>query len=194
MIDNFIDFIEEYLNIFLYIFPFITQVGIPVGLSFFAMLRGSFIVSFSEFIFVICFFSSMLVTGDLIAYFIGRKYNKKIIKLSNKNKKIKMQVDKVSNIISKNSFYAIFITRTLLLGLAPITNYLLGMKKFSLKKFLILVLFAEILYAIIFIGIGYVFSETWEYVLRLIEDFSYILIGVIVLYFLIKYLIKLFKS
>ncbi len=189
MIDIF-DLIEEYLYIFLFILPFFTQLGIPLGLTFFAMFYGSSISSFSFFILDIFILAFTLLLADLIAYSIGRKYGKNIFTFFSKNKVIKNKVKQVSSMTNNNSFLAIFLTRTILLGLSPITNYLFGFEKYSLKKFIIFVFLAEIIFSFIFIGIGYFFSETWELILNLIEDFSYIFLSLILVYYLIKYLIK----
>lgn len=182
--------IEDYLEIILYFFPFITQLGIPLGLSFFAMLYGSQITNQIGLTIAIIIFTLTLVVADLLAYTIGKKYGKPIINYLSNRKSTQKHITKIFPMISNNYFYSLILTRTLLLGLAPITNYVLGYQRLKFRKFLTGVIIAELIYSTLIIGIGYLFKDTWEIILSFLEDFSYIIITLLILYILIKELHK----
>jgi len=185
---DFSDFFEEYLNFVIFLFPFVTQLGIPLGLTFFVVWRGSIISSPIEFIFLAFIFGVVLLVADLIAYFIGKKYGKNIVNYVLSKKGLKNKFHKSSKLISKNSFLSIILSRTLVLGLAPVTNYLLGYHKLKLRTFLFYVFICELIYSFLFMGLGYFFSETWEWILKIIQDFSFILIVLFISWFIVKHL------
>jgi len=191
---DYISLIEENLETILYVFPFITQLGLPLGLSFFAMLHGSQITTTSEIISAIIIFTLTLTIADLLAYTIGKKYGKPIINFLSNRKSTKKHITKLFPIISQNYFYSLILTRTILLSLAPITNYILGYQNLKLIKFLKAILISELIYSSLIIGIGYIFKDTWEYILNILEDFSYIIITLLILFFLIKELHKHIKK
>ena len=179
---DYTELIEEYLEVLIYIIPFFTQLGIPLGLTFFGMWKGSLIISIQELIISTILLSITLTTANLIAYFIGKKHSKKINSKLNKNKNI----IKIIPIISKKPFLSLILTRTILLGLAPITNYLFGIKNIQLKKFIIQVFIAELIYSSIVLSLGYIFSNTWELIVTLIEDFTLIIILILILIYISK--------
>jgi membrane protein DedA with SNARE-associated domain len=152
------EFIDDYFEYLIFILPLLTQVGIPLGLTFFILLLSSSIENTLSLIILIFTLGFFLLIGDIIAYFIGKKYGHRPLNYLSSKLDITPIIQKTSNLVSKNSFYAILITRTIFLGGAPVTNYLLGIKKFPLKKFIILNYISEIIYVSIFACIGFIFN------------------------------------
>ncbi len=169
----------------IYIMPFITQLGIPLGITFYIMYIGSTITELSSLISFILTLSVCFITENVIADIIGKKYGNKPLNYIEKKFSLKKSIKKSKQLISDNAIFSIFFTRTIFLGGAPIINYLLGINNYSKKKFIFYVSLAEILFVTIFSTIGYLFSDMWEILSLLLEDISYaitllILLGIIV--------------
>jgi len=57
---------------------------------------------------------------------------------------------------------AILLTRFLLTPLATPTNHIAGGKRYAFQKFLLLCLIGDTLKITLFVGLGYLFAESWE--------------------------------
>jgi membrane protein DedA with SNARE-associated domain len=187
---SYTEFIEEYLETLIYIIPIFTQIGIPLGLTFLGIWKGSLIQTINELIISIILLTIVLTLSNLIAYYIGKKHSKYIHNKIQKNKNL----NKITPIVIKNPFLSLILTRTILLGLAPITNYLFGIEKVKLKKFIYQVFIAELIYSTLILSLGYIFSDTWELIVTLIEDFTLIIILALILIYTIKKLYNLVKK
>jgi membrane protein DedA with SNARE-associated domain len=186
---SYVEFIDEYLEYLVFFLPFLTQLGVPLGLTFFILLFSSSIENSYTLIFFILNIAFFLLIGDLIAYFIGKRYGSTPLTYIGSKLNITPIITKTSKLVSKNSIYAILLTRTIFLGGAPITNYLLGIERFSLKKFIVINYLFEVLYVSIFAYIGFIFKDYWEVIFSLIEDGIIIIVIIISICLLIKYVL-----
>ena len=187
MINTYYELIEEYLLYFIFLAPFLTQLGIPIGLTFFLMLQGSLTQSYLYFFNLSLTLAIILLVADLIAYFLGYRYGEKILNLKiAQNKKAQHSISYVKKTVEERFLIILFLSRTILLGIAFLTNYIFGIKKMPLKKLLLPLFIAEFIYASIFVGIGFFFKDMWEYLFTIINEFFQILLLLIVLYIIIK--------
>ena len=186
MISDIYSFVEENLLYFLLLSPILTQLGVPLGFTFFIMLQGSLINTHFEFVLTFIGIGTALFIGDLGAYYLGKKHGDFILKKAIKHKKLHSTINTTSKYIEKNLFVSLFLTRTALIGLIFVSNYLFGFRQIKLIKLLPLLILAEIWYAFIFLGIGYFFKDIWEYLFNLISEVSQILVLLIILYYGIK--------
>ena len=168
--------------------------GVPLGYTFFIMLFGSTLDSTTLYILCILVIASTLLVGDLITYNLGKRYGYNIIKNKHMPPSIKKSIENVSNKIENNLVITLVLSRAILLGIIFISNYVVGMKKISLKKLIPLLFISEIIYVSIYLGIGFFFKETWEYIFYTLNDFSQIIVVLILLYFLIIAQIKHHKK
>lgn len=194
MIYEIISLIEIYLPYFVIITPLITQMGVPLGYTFFIMLFGSTLDSTYLYLFCILIIASTLLIGDLITYNLGKKYGHNIIKSKHMPPSIKKSIENVSNKIEDNLTITLILSRAVLLGIIFISNYVVGMKEISLKKLIPLLFLSEIIYVSIYLGVGFFFKETWEYIFYTLNDFSQIIVVLIILYFLVTAQIKYHKK
>jgi len=87
--------------------------------------------------------------------------------------------------------WSIFLTRFLIITPAPYLNYFVGFQKYSFRSYVRLVIAGEILYVGELLFLGYLFADTFEYLVDIITDIG--LIGVLMV-FLILFLISLMRQ
>lgn len=183
--------LDEYLIYVLYILPIITQVGVPLGITFYIMYYGSMMLSYFDlFIFIITISISFLI-GDSIAYYLGKRYGERPLNYISKKINLNGVIVKTKKIVNKNLFFSVLFTRTIFLGGSPILNYLLGIEKLVLKKFLFVIFIGEIIYVSIFSSIGFFLKDLWANVYLLIQDIVSIIGIVILIFILVRYSLKI---
>jgi membrane protein DedA with SNARE-associated domain len=76
---------------------------------------------------------------------------------------------------------AVFLTRFLVTALAVPTNLIAGGSGFKFRRFLPYDLFGEIMWIILYGGLGYWFGSEWELVGDFINDFGGLILGLVIL-------------
>lgn len=184
-------YFEEYFYLFMFIIPFLAQMGIPIGAMFFILYAGSIATGYLELNNLFFIILAGTLCGDILSYSFARKFSRtnQIKHILKKNKILKIR-KKTSRFLHKHGSTSIFITRFLITGIGPYLNYILGIEKFNFKKFSIYILAGEIFYTAEFLLIGFIFKDTFEEILSIFSDFSYILLIMFILYHIVKIIIK----
>lgn len=189
------DLFENNIYVFLFIIPFLAQLGIPLGAMFFILYAGSVatgIIELNNFFFIVLIAT---IIGDILSYFIARKFAENILfkkilakkKISSLNYRAKLFFDKYGQV-------SIFITRFIITGLGPYLNYVIGLQKYKFRKFIVFVILGEILYALELLLVGYIFKDTFEDIMNMFLDFSYLILILIGLYYVGKKIYNFEKS
>lgn len=182
---------EEYLYLFMFFVPFLAQMGIPIGAMFFILYSGSIALGYIELTNLFFIILGGAIFGDICSYFFARKFSEnKAFSNILKKRKIKKIHNKVNLFFDKHGSSSIFITRFLITGIGPYLNYVLGLNKYNFKKFSFYIFIGEILYALELLIIGYIFRDTFEDIMNMFLDFSYIILILIVLYYIGKMIFK----
>ena len=107
-----------------------------------------------------------MVIGDILTFFLARRISKKAKKFLRKFKWYYKNENKIKKHLKKNTFKWVFLSRFIVLGASPTTNYLCGFEGIKFKKFI----FPEILGTIVFASeytlIGFIFEETWRNLIK----------------------------
>lgn len=185
---------ENYLYLFMFFIPFIAQLGIPIGSMFFILYSASIVTGIVELNYLFFIILIAAICGDFLSYFVARKF-RSTKKVNNflKKKKVKKIHKKTNLFFDKYGNISVFITRFLITGLGPYLNYVLGLEKYDFKKFLIYVILGEILYVGELLLIGYIFRDIFEEIQSLFMDFSYLILILVILYFVVRHLFKISK-
>lgn len=171
----------------------ISPFGIPVGATFFIISAGSLSGTVTDYVFVITLIFLILLAGDIAAYktasYFESTFTEKLCKYNSYTKKC--EASKV--FLNKYGALGVFLSRFLLLGLGAPVNYVSGLSKYPLKKFIIWTASGEFLYAAIYAYIGFVFKDSWIFLYDVIVEFSIIgillLAALFALFYLKKYLL-----
>lgn len=132
--------------------------------------------------------------GDITIYLITRRFSNKVLKLLKKFKLYHKNNKRARLLLKKYGFWIILVSRFTLTEICLIMNYVAGFTKFNKKKFVTAVLLGELIYAIAFTLFGYIFKDTWNYLLGLLQDSFLVVIVIILAFFIIKKIIKLIKK
>lgn len=188
---NILSFFQEHIYLVLFFIPFFGQLGIPSGSIFFLLFAGSLSTSYSELAILLMIWLISAVIGDLAGYFIGKKlFHISIIQNQLKEPKIKTLFDTTTVYFNKEGKFAIFLSRFLVVTPGPYINYIAWIQEFSFRSFVRLIIIWEILYVAELLLLGYVFQDTFEYLVDMISYVSMILILVYCIYEMSRYLLK----
>ena len=156
--------------------------GIPVPSDAIIMAAGSFTVDGTLNLFILI--PVVILTalfGDIIGYMIGNKCADWVIGTSRKWFKLsEKKLTRVTDFLAKWGVWSIFLTRWLLTPLAVPINLAAGISGYSFKKFILIALLGESLWAGIYIYLGYLFGANWEMLLDYLNSTPWILVLVII--------------
>jgi membrane-associated protein len=96
---------------------------------------------------------------------------------------------KALSTINRQGKWAILLTRFWLTSLAPAVNLLAG-SRFPYFRFLLFDLIGELLWVLLYGGLGYIFAGQWKLVSQIVTSFSGLSVGLLILaagiYFLVQ--------
>lgn len=182
LLGNILSFILLYKYVALFVIIYIGSFGIPVPSVAITIAAGAF--SGEKFlsgplVLAIIFISSVL--GDLSGYWIARIFEEKSLKWRLFRKVFTAQKRKeVEFALLRHPVIAIVGSR--FVGLPTlIVNILAGLTNFPFWRFVFYDLIGELIAAIFYVGLGYVFGNNWQYVSELIEKIGLVIILLVVL-------------
>ena len=159
--------------------------GLPIPISAIIMASGAFASSDTLDIRVlipIVFFVSYF--GDVIHYYLARRYGMKVTKLVPLRFRKFMQKD-THNYLTKWGPLIVFSSRWLITPLGIPVNIIAGINHYPLKSFLFWSAMGEIFWAFGYISLGNYFGSNWIYIFEYIDDvptlLSLVLVGTILL-------------
>ncbi len=137
--------------------------GLPVPTNAILLAAGSFSADGTLDIFILVFFVALTaIIGDVFGYYLGKKIGLLAVnKISKKLGLTQIRLNSASlNLKSWGTWY-IFFTRWLLTPIAIPVNIAAGISNFSIKKFLTISIVGELIWAIIYIYLGFLFGANW---------------------------------
>lgn len=131
------------------------------------------------------------IIGDSILYFIARYYGKAIflrlgLKRFLNSKKFIWAEDRFID----HSTAVIFLSRFFIPSLGSPVDILAGLSKVSFKKFIFLEITGELIYEILYGGLGYLFGSQWQSIYKISENLTLILIIIVLLIILLRLSLK----
>jgi membrane protein DedA with SNARE-associated domain len=121
--------------------------------------------------------TSTAITGDCLAYYIGNKFGYRFVERFGKYVNIKIsQVKSLEGFLIRWGLIAVFLTRWLLTPLGIPVSLLSGITKFPFKRFILIAGLGELLWANIFIGLGFYFGPSWRNLLDYTDQLPQILL------------------
>jgi membrane protein DedA with SNARE-associated domain len=155
---------------------------------------GAAATSIPNLISLIILFYIATIIGDISIYFVARRFSRPVLKFLRRFRWFKKNEEKARPLFKKYGFYAIFISRFLNTELCVAMNYVSGFEKFNYKKFILAVLTGEFIYAAVYPTMGYIFKDTWGYILGLVRDFIWMILIISGVIYLIYKITKIIKS
>ena len=133
------------------------------------------------------------ILGDISIYFITRRFSDKVLRFLKKFKWYQKNNKKTRLFLKKYGFWAVFFSRFTITEVNLVMNYISGFTKFNSKRFITAVLLGELIYSVFYASFGYIFKDTWNYLLGLLQDSFWVVLVIILAFFIAKKIIKLVK-
>ena len=181
----FLDALQLYGYPVLWLIVFLAAAGIPISGSLLLFAAGAF-AAFGDFNIILLFpvALSAAVMGDNLCYFIGRRVGVALINWFERQKRFRFitpqALEKYRAYFRRRAAWTIFTTRFLLVALGGPINLVAGLEQYPYPRFLVWDISGQILGAIIPLGLGYVFAQSWEAVAGLFGAVSSLLLALLV--------------
>jgi membrane-associated protein len=180
----FLNALQQYGSPALWLIIFVAAAGAPIPVSPLLFAAGAF-SALGDFNILILFpvVVSASVMGDNLGYLIGRRVGKVLVAWLERQTRFHWimlpALAQSRAYFRRRGGWAIFMTRFLFSALGGSTNLLAGLEEYPYPNFLFWDVSGEILGALISLGLGYVFAETWEEVAGLFGAFSGLLLALL---------------
>lgn len=169
--------LQRYGYLALWLVVFVAAVGVPVSGSLLLWAAGAF-AAFGDFNLAILLpvALSAAVMGDNVGYWIGRRVGTPLFAWFERQKRLRFitpqMLDRGRAYFRRRAAWAIFISRFLIVVLGGPINFLAGVEQYSYYRFLFWDVCGQALCAIISLGLGYIFAESWEEAASIFGAFS----------------------
>ncbi len=169
----------------LWLIVFVAAVGVPVSGSLLMFAAGAF-AAFGDFNMFILFpvALSAAVMGDNLGYGIGRWVGIALIGWIGRQKRFRWMspeaIEKGRDYFRQRTGWAIFLTRFLIVALGGPINILAGLEHYSYRRFLFWDISGQALCALITLGLGFIFAESWLEVATIFGTFSSLFLALMV--------------
>ncbi len=180
-----IDLLQQYGYPALWLIVFVAAAGAPISGNLLLFAAGAF-AAFGDFKLFILFPVALnaAVMGDNLGYFIGRRVGAPLLTWLERQKRFRFispqSLARSRIFFRRRAAWTIFITRFLIVVLGGPINLLAGVEQYPYHYFLFWDIAGQILGAIIPLGLGYLFAESWEEVAGIFGAFSGLVLAIIV--------------
>lgn len=186
---NLVDALQHFGYPALWLIVFVAAAGAPISGSLLLSAAGAFAAFGDLNIFVLFPLAlSAAVLGDNLTYYVGRRVGAPLLAWLERQKRFKwispQAVERGRTYFRRRTSWAIFLTRFLIVALGGPINLLAGLEQYPYKSFLFWDISGQTLGALISLGLGYFFAESWEDVAGLFGTFSGLVLAVLVSAFL----------
>ena len=186
------DFTPLWIYLTIFFFAYIENLFPPSPSDLIVVIGGSLVGTGTiSFIPLLFFFFLGSLAGFLTAFIIGWQFDKKLIH-SGKIKFINIQsVDKVETAFRKWGYYLIVANR-FLPGTRAVISFFAGMSRLNVNKTTILSFISSAIWNVILIYLGMTFGKSVDLIDGYLKTYStiiWIITGVIILFFVVRYLI-----
>jgi membrane protein DedA with SNARE-associated domain len=146
--------------------------GVPIPTDAILLAAGSFSTDGALNIFLLIPIVALTaIIGDYFGYYLGKKFGYLVVnKYTKKLGLTQIKLNSVDGFLKKWGIWCVFLTRWLLTPLGIPVNIMAGISKYSLKKFLSVVVIGELIWATIFLYLGYLFGANWVTLLDYIDE------------------------
>ncbi len=159
----------------------IASVGLPLPVSFILVAAGSFAKQGDmKLVPVIIAASCAAIIGDQIGYGVSRWGGRRLINRITNRIGGASKIKKAEALSKKWGGPGIFFSRWLVTELGPWINVTSGITGYPWRRFLLWGVSGEILWVVLYVGLGYTFSDRVQYLAEILGNLAWVILGVIV--------------
>jgi membrane protein DedA with SNARE-associated domain len=159
----------------------ICSAGVPFPISLMLVAAGSFVEQGEMKLWqVIAVASVGAVLGDQIAYGLSRWGGRRLINRISRKIGAEAKIKQAEALTKRWSGAGIFLSRWLVTALGPWVNVSSGIAAYPWRRFLLWDVLGEVLWVILYVGIGYAFSNRVQTIAEILGNLSWVVVGLIV--------------
>jgi membrane-associated protein len=159
----------------------ICSVGVPFPISLMLAAAGSFVEQGEMKLWqVIAVASVAAVLGDQIGYGLSRWGGRRLIKRISRRIGAEAKIKQAEALTKRWSGAGIFLSRWLVTALGPWVNVASGIAAYPWRRFLLWDVLGEVLWVILYVGIGYAFSNRVQAIAEILGNLTWVIVGLIV--------------
>jgi membrane protein DedA with SNARE-associated domain len=159
----------------------ICSVGVPFPVSFILVAAGSFVAQGEMKLWsVIAVASIAAVSGDQIGYGLARWGGRRLIGRISRRIGGEASIKHAEAFTKRWSGAGIFLSRWLVTGLGPWVNVTSGIAAYPWQRFLLWDVLGEVLWVILYVILGYIFSNRVQVMAEILGSLAWVIVGLIV--------------
>ncbi|MEO7971660.1 MAG: DedA family protein [bacterium] len=158
----------------------ICSVGIPFPISLMLVAAGSFVEQGDMKLWqVIAAGSFGAVLGDQLGYGLSRWGGRGLVDRLGRRVGGENKIKEAEALTKRWGGAGIFFSRWLITALGPWVNVASGIARYPWRRFLLWDVLGELLWVTIYVGIGYAFSNRVQYLVEILGNLSWVIVGMI---------------
>jgi membrane-associated protein len=165
----------------LFVVIFVASVGVPLPVSFLLVAAGSFAKQGEmKLVSVIIAASSAAILGDQIGYGLSRWGGRRLINRITNRLGGGAKIKKAEALSKRWGGAGVFFSRWLVTELGPWLNVTSGITAYPWKRFALWGVSGEILWVVLYVGLGYTFSDRVQSLAEILGNLAWVILGLIV--------------
>ncbi|HEY8184612.1 MAG TPA: DedA family protein [Pyrinomonadaceae bacterium] len=159
----------------------ICSVGVPFPLSLMLVAAGAFVEQGEMKLWQVLVVGSLAaVLGDQIAYGLARWGGRRLINRLSRRIGVEAKVKHAETLTKRWSGAAIFFSRWLVTALGPWVNVASGIAGYPWQRFLLWDVLGEVLWVILYVSIGYFFSNRIQAIGEIFGNLTWVIVGLVI--------------
>ena len=159
---------------------FVASIGVPLPVSFLLVAAGSFAKQGEmKLLPVIIAASSAAILGDQIGYGLSRWGGRRLVNRITNRVGGGTKIKKAEALSKRWGAAGIFFSRWLVTELGPWLNVTSGITGYPWRRFLLWGVSGEILWVVLYVGLGYTFSDRVQSLAEILGNLAWVILGVI---------------
>lgn len=172
----------------------VCSVGVPFPISLMLVAAGSFVEQGEMKLWqVIAVASLAAILGDQIAYGLSRWGGRRLVKRLSRKIGVEDQIKQAEALTNRWSGTGIFFSRWLVTALGPWVNVASGIALYPWSRFVLWDVLGEVLWVVMYVGIGYAFSNRVQAIGEILSNLSWVVVGLILTLILGWQLLRYFR-
>jgi len=159
----------------------VCSVGVPFPISLMLVAAGSFVEQGEMKLWqVIAVASAAAVLGDQIGYGLSRWGGRRLVNRLSRKIGVEERIKEAEALTKRWSGTGIFFSRWLITALGPWVNVASGMVAYPWRRFLLWDVLGEVLWVVLYVGVGYVFSNRVQAISEILGNLTWVVVGLVV--------------
>lgn len=159
----------------------IASVGIPMPISLMLIAAGSFVEQSNFKLWqVIVVASAGAILGDQVGYGLARWGGRRLVAKISRKMGGEAKIQRAEALAKRWGGPGIFFSRWLVTALGPWINMTSGIAEYPWPRFLLWDVLGEVLWVVLYVMLGYIFSDRVQAIAEFLGDLAWVILGLIV--------------